>query len=68
MDKLTENYEATSTMKEALEIAILYCEEHIPTTDAFSKKKLETLLGQFEYLRGKMDWYDERIVAATQNR
>ena len=44
------DYNKQSQIKQAIEIAISYCEEHIPTTDSWSRQGLESLLINFKDL------------------
>ena len=44
----------TETIKEAVKMAIFYCQEKIPTADSWSKQSLTNLLDDFENLSGKL--------------
>ena len=49
-------YDTEDTVKNAIEMAIMYCNENIPTTDSWSKQGLETLKGKLETAKKELEY------------
>lgn len=54
MEDYEIDYKETETLKEAVKMAIFYCQEKIPTADSWSKQGLTDLLDEFENLSSKL--------------
>ena len=49
-------YDTEDTVKSAIEMAIMYCNEYIPTTDSWSKQGLETLKEKLETVKREFEY------------